>query len=427
MHALRGDLHGSLRASRGTAGVRGGIKLRQTIVTVQVALAVVSVAGATVMIKSFNTLLAVSPGFKPDNVLTMRLSLPAARYGGASAVRNFYADLLNRVRAIPGVQTGGAINALPLTGTLGDWGVSIQGRPTPAAGEPYPAFDWQIATAGYFEAMGIAVKRGRTFSVMDTRASQPVVIISEMTAKKFWPNQNPVGSRIRLGATSDTVWREVIGVVADVRHQALDKGIRSEMYLPHAQFPATAPDSVTIGQSAMTLVIRANTEPSATTNAVREVLKSIDPMLPIAQVRTLDDVLSRSVATPRLATFLLGIFGALALVLSAIGVYGVMSYSVARRTNEIGIRMALGARAGDVSRLIVRQGMRPAVLGLAVGIGAALAGSRLMRGLLFGVSATDKPSLIIAVVVLGGVAFLATLLPARRVSRVDPVSALRSD
>jgi len=199
------------------------------------------------------------------------------------------------------------------------------------------------------------------------------------------------------------------------------------MYLPHGQFPATAPDSVTIGQSAMTLVIRANTEPSATTSAVRDALKSIDPMLPIAQIRTLDDVLSRSVATPRLATFLLGIFGALALVLSAIGVYGVMSYSVARRTNEIGIRMALGARAGDVSRLIVRQGMRPAVLGLAVGSGAALAGSRLMRGLLFGVSPTDKPSLIIAVLVLGAVALLATMLPARRVSRVDPVSALRSD
>lgn len=432
VHALRGDVHRSLRVSRGTGGARGrgGATIRQIIVAAQVALAVMSVAGATVMIKSFNTLLSVAPGFRPDNVLTMRLSLPPARYRGTTSIRAFYDDFLNRIRAIPSVRTAGAVSALPLTGTLADWGVSIAGdaeAPTPDAHQQRAAFDWQMATPGYFEALGIDIRRGRAFSAGDTKAAQPVVIIGETTARKFWPNRDALGSRIRLGGTQDTVWREVVGIAADVHHQALDKEIRPEMYLPHSQFPATAADSLLLGQNAMSLVVRSQGDPTVMTSDIRNVLRSLDPLLPIAQVRTMETVLTQSVATPRLATFLLAIFGTLALVLSAIGVYGVMSYSVAQRTNEIGIRMALGAQAGDVSRLIVRQGMLPAVLGIAVGIAAALAGSRLMQGLLFGVSPTDKASLVIAVFVLGSVAFLATMLPARRVSRVDPVSSLRAD
>jgi putative ABC transport system permease protein len=427
LHALRGDLHGSLRASRGTAGGQGGLKLRQLIITVQMALAVVSIAGAAVMIKSFNTLLAVSPGFSPERVLSMRLSVPTTRYAGIPSVQNFYIGLVNRVATLPGVRNVGAINALPLTGTLGDWNVQIQGRAVPKPGEPSVAFDWQVATPGYFETMSIPLKRGRTFSPADRRGSQPVVILGETTARKFWPNQDPIGSYIRLGGTADSLWRQVIGVVGDVHHTALDKDIRSEMYLPHAQFPSTVPETLSVAQNGMTLVIRTSSDPTAMTTAVRNAIKSMDPQLPISQIRTLDEIVSSSVSTPRLATMLLGIFGSLALVLSAIGVYGVMSYSVARRTNEIGIRMALGARAVDVSRLVVWQGMRPAILGLALGVAAALWMAKLMQGLLYGVSPTDAASLVVAVLILGGVALFATIVPARRVAGVDPVSALRSD
>jgi predicted permease len=426
VHALRGDLHGSLRASRGNS-TGGGLKVRQLIVTVQVALAVMWVAGATVMMKSFSSLMSVSSGFTPEHVLTMRVSLPRARYRLNSSMQDFYTDLVGRLKALPGVTAAGAINSLPLTNQLGDWGLQIQGRAPTPPGTPGPAFDWQTATPGYFEAMGIALKRGRTFSASDRRGAAPVVIIGEQTAKTWWPNQDPIGQHILLGGNADSVWREVVGVVADVHHQALDKDVRSEMYLPNAQFPATVPDSVPGAQNALTLVLRTKGDPVGLTTAARGVIRTLDAQLPVAQIRTLDDVVSQSVSTPRLATFLLGIFGALALVLSAIGVYGVMSYGVAQRTNEIGIRMALGARASDVARLVIRQGMRPAIVGLVLGVAAALSGAKLMRGLLFGVRENDPMSLIIAVAVLGGVALMATILPARRVARVDPVSALRSD
>jgi hypothetical protein len=225
------------------------------------------------------------------------------------------------------------------------------------------------------------------------------------------------------------VWRSVVGVVAEVHHQALDKEVRSEMYLPNAQFPTTTPDSVPGAQNALTLVIRTKGDPVALTTAARGVIRTVDAQLPVAQIRTLDDVVSQSVSTPRLATFLLGIFGALALMLSAIGVYGVMSYGVAQRTNEIGIRMALGARASDVARLVVRQGMRPAIVGLVLGVVAALSGAKLMRGLLFGVRENDPMSLIIAVALARRVA-PATILPAHtpvprviRCRRCEAISA----
>jgi predicted permease len=275
--------------------------------------------------------------------------------------------------------------------------------------------------------MAITIKQGRAFTDADRRGAAPVMIIGEATARKYWPNANPIGSRVRLGGTADSVWREIIGIAADVRHQALDKEIRPEMYLPHAQFPSTMPDTVPAAPSAMTLVIRTANEPTTMVADVRAAIRQMDPTLPVANVRTLDNVLAASVSTPRLATFLLGSFGALALVLSAIGVYGVMAYSVARRTGEIGIRIALGARTGDVLRLVVRQGMWPAVVGLALGAAAALAAARFMRGLVFGVSPTDAVSIVVSLVVLGLVALAATILPGRRGVRVDPAVALRAE
>jgi putative ABC transport system permease protein len=427
MHALNGDLQQSLRPGRGTSGGAGGLRLRHLLVTAQVALAVVSVAGAALMARSLKTLLDVPPGFQTERVLTMRLSLPSAKYGRVSSVQDFYMQARERIGALPGVKSVGAISALPLTGTIGDWSLQIQGAPPTPPNEQGPAADWQVATPGYFEAMQIPVRQGRFFTDGDRRGAQPVIVISETMARRYWPKESALGRRVRLGGSADSLWREVVGIVGDVRHKALDQEIRPEFYLPHAQFPSTLPDSGGGAQNAMTLVIRTVAEPTAMTNTVRGTLAAMDRMLPVASVRTLDDVVASSVATPRLATLLLSTFGLLALLLSAIGVYSVMSYSVARRTSEIGIRMALGAETSAVLRLIVRQGMWPAVVGAALGIAAVLAGSRVMRGMLYGVSATDPLSLVAALVLLLAVALAATLLPALRVTRVDPTAALRAD
>src|SRR5918998_1410395 len=258
--------------------------------------------------------------------------------------------------------------------------------------------DWQVATPGYFEAMGIELRRGRTLTAEDRLPGRPVIVINETTARRYWPDEDPIGKRLRLGGTDDTLAREIVGVVADVKHKGLDQATRPEMYIPHAQFPSTVPDSVGAAPRSMTLVIRADGDPARLASAVRGLIGRMDPELPVAQVRTLEDVFSASVSTPRFATILLAAFGGLALVLAALGVYGVISYSVAQRPREMGIRMALGARAGDVVRLVLTQGMRPAVLGLAVGVVAAIAGTRLMRQFLYGVSETDVPSFAIAVV-----------------------------
>jgi putative ABC transport system permease protein len=426
VHAARGDLHNSLRQGRGTTSA-GRQRMRQLLVTAEVALAVVSVTGAALMARSFVSLLRVPPGFRTENALTMRLSLPPGRYPTSSRVRGAYDELLAEVRRLPDVRSAGAIMGLPLAVTLGDWNFAIEGEAPPAPGQHAPAADWQVATPGYFEAMGIAVRRGRALTAADRLPGRPVIVINETTGRRYWPGEDPIGKRLRLGGGADTMYREVVGVVADVKHKGLDQETRPEMYIPHAQFPSAIPDSAGAAPRAMTIVIRADADPARLAAAVRRIVARMDPELPVAQVRTLDDVFSASVSTPRFATVLLGAFGGLALILAALGVYGVISYSVAQRSQEMGIRMALGARAGDVTRLVVVQGMRPAVMGLVVGVLAAVAGTRLMRQFLFGVSETDAASFAVAVVVLGIAGLVATLIPARRATRADPLTALRAE
>jgi putative ABC transport system permease protein len=425
-HAARGDLHNSLRQGRGTTSA-GRQRLRQLLVAAEVALAVVSVTGATLMARSFASLLRVPPGFRADQALTMRLSLPPRKYPTSARVRDAYDRLLAEARQLPGVRSAGAIMGLPLAGTLGDWSFSIEGRRLPAPGEHGPAADWQVATPGYFEAMGIPLRRGRLLTAEDRLSGRPVVLINETAARRYWPREDPVGKRIRLGGGADTLPREIVGVVGDVKHKGVDRETRAEMYLPHAQFPSTVPDSAGAAARSMTLVIRTDRDPVQIASSIRTVIGRMDRELPVAQVRTLDDVFSASVSTPRFATVLLGSFGGLALVLAALGVYGVISYSVAQRSQEMGIRMALGARASNVVRLVVAQGMRPAVAGLVVGVVAATAGTRFMRQFLFGVSEMDAASFATGVLVLGVAGLIATLIPARRATRADPLSALRAD
>jgi putative ABC transport system permease protein len=425
-HAARGDLHHSLRQGRGTTSA-GRQRLRHLLVAAEVALAVVSVTGATLMARSFASLLRVPPGFRTDHALTMRLSLPPGKYATSARVRDAYDRLLAEVRRLPGVRSAGAIMGLPLAVTLGDWNFDIDGRVPPGPGQQSPAADWQVATPGYFEAMGIPLRRGRLLTAEDRLPGRPVIVINETTARRYWPGEDPIGQRVRLGGSADSLTREIVGVVGDVKHKGVDQETRPEMYMPHAQFPSTVPDSAGAAPRAMTLVIRTDRDPARLTPAVRATVGRMDTELPIAQVRTLDEVFSASVSTPRFTTVLLGAFGGLALVLAALGVYGVISYSVAQRSQEMGIRMALGARAADVVRLVVAQGMRPATVGLVLGVLAAIAGTRLMRQFLFGVSETDAASFAAGVLVLGVAGLVATVIPARRATRADPLTALRAD
>jgi len=275
--------------------------------------------------------------------------------------------------------------------------------------------------------MEIQVRRGRALRADDRVGSTPVVVINELAARKFWPNESPLGKRLKLGGMADTSWRAVVGVVADVKHKGLDQETRPELYLPHAQFLSGIPDSNGAVPRPMTVVMRTTGDPVTLAGAARLIVRGIDPNLPVAQIRTLERVFENSVAMPKLAMLCLVSFGLLSMVLAAIGVYAVIAYSVSRRTNEIGIRIALGARHGDVVRLVVRQGMLPAVFGLVFGVLGAWAATRSMQGLLFEVSATDSVSFAIAVATLGAIALAATALPARRAASVDPIAALRSE
>jgi putative ABC transport system permease protein len=342
-------------------------------------------------------------------------------------VRDFYGRLLARAHAIPGVRDVGGITNLPLASELGDWGVGIEGVPPTPPGTPGPAIDWQTATPGYLEAMKIQVIRGRSILESDRKDGQPVVVINEATVRKYFPDGDALGRRIILGGTADSVYRTIVGITRDVRHAGLDKEVRPQMYIPYGQFLWTLPDTSGAIPRSLTIVARTTGDPAAITSAMRSVVREVDRDLPMAQVRTLDEVFDRSVSTPRLVALLLGAFGGLALLLSAIGVYGVTSYSVARRTNEIGIRVALGARVRDVIRLIVWQGMRPAAIGLVLGVALAYLGTRLMQKFLYGVSPTDPVSLAAASIALLLVGLVANWLPARRAAAVDPVSALRAE
>ena len=401
-------------------GGRGGARvlrqgIRNALVVVEVSMAIILLVGAGLLIRSFIRLQHVSPGFDPRNLLVMQLSLPDFKYHEVQKKGVFYDEMLERIRSLPGVTKAGAISVLPMSGQNQSGSFTIQGKVVPK-GELSPHGDRWAASADYFQTMNIALVRGRYFTEHDRVDAPNVAIVDESMARKYWPDQDPIGQRITFdGSDENPNWREIVGIVGHVKHKGLEGESRVQYYIPFDQQP----------RSDMFLAIRTVGEPSSLAGAVRNTIRGLDTDLPVYRVSTMDTLVAESLTQRRFAMLLLGIFAFVALALAVVGIYGVMSYMVAQRTNEIGIRMALGARVSDVVKLVVGQGMLPVIAGVVLGLAGAFLGARLMASLLFGVTATDPLTFIAVSITLALVAFLACFIPARRAARINPVTAIR--
>ena len=416
LQASKIDLNESLKEGGRSASGAGGHRMLRSLVVAEVALSLILLIGAGLMMRSFMRLQQTNPGLNPENLLTLRVSLPGAKYNSPEKVQTFFKGLLERVSSLPGVEAAGAVSRAPLAG--GAWGrsLTVEGFPVLSVGQA-PVINHCVITPNYFRAMGIPILMGRDFTEADARDSMKVTVIDERLAREYWPNESPLGKRVRFGPPEDNEpWHMIVGVVGAVKHESLNLTRRKSVYLPHAQ--------VTI--NGMALAVRA-ANPENLAPAIRGQVKAMDPDQPITNMRTMTDVISRSVWQPRLYTILFGVFAAVALALASIGVYGVMTYSVSERTREIGIRVALGAQRRDVLKLVVAQGMTLTLIGAGIGLGAALALTRLMQTLLFEVSATDPLTFVTLAALLSVVALVACYLPARRATKVDPMIALRHD
>jgi len=420
MQLLRGELHSSLKeGSRGGSTSGQQQRLGRALVIGEIALAVVVVIGAALLVRSFWTLRGTDPGFRAANVLAVDLAIPASRYDqGATTI--YYRDLIERMAALPGVRAAAAASDLPPVSDGNNWDITIAGRPR-VSGQAAPSPQVRVVTRDYFNVLSIATVRGRIFGAEDSPASMPVAVINETMARTLWPDSDPVGQQFRFAR--ELPWVTVVGVSRDVRSMGLSEPVPMELYLLHEQLPTAAGTT----ERAMYAVLRTAVDPLSLATPARTVVRELDPLVAIVGIRSMTQMVDLSVARPRFTMLLLVVFGCVAFVLAAIGVYGVMSYAVKRRAREIGIRMALGARPGDVLRLVVGQGMRLALAGLGVGIAGALLATRLMASLLYGVSATDPLSFAAIALLLAAVALLATWLPARRAVRTDPTLALREE
>jgi putative ABC transport system permease protein len=422
VQASRGDLQPVLKEGGRDSHVATGW-LRHVLVVGEVAASVVLVAAAMLLARSFVRLLDVDRGFDASHVLTLRTSLPATTYADATSMVKAYIDVGRRLRESPGIQAAGAVTGLPLATTRGDWGIRIEGRPA-VNGHYTLAADWQVITPGYFEALGTTLRSGRLFTDADRADTMPVILINETMAKTFWPDENAIGRRLTMGGGNN--WITVVGIVADIHHRGLDQLPRPEMYRPHTQFRfGGAPTAPAV--PALTWVIRTNADPLAATSYARAAVKAVDTNLGISDIATMDQVMADATSDRRLNMMLFLLLAGLALALAAVGIYGVVAYSVTQRTHEIGVRMAIGAKPGDVVRMLVGEGGRLAVAGVGLGSIIAIAGSRLIRGLLFEVSATDPVTFVAVAAGLLGIALLASYIPARRATRVDPMIALRGE
>lgn len=419
LHAARANPGESLsETSRDLAGGISGRHVRRLLVVSEVALAVVLLVGAGLLVRSFQRLRGVDLGFKTDNLLTMRMELPLPKYQKAETRAAFYGELLRRVDEIPGVESAGMISFLPLSTSGMKFNFSVEGRAMPGdANLPFALY--RSVSPDYFRATGIPLQRGRFFDTHDAADTQPVAVVNRKLAEQFWPGEDPTGKRLKVGPPdAPNPWATVVGVVGDVRQNGFYGEQQFELYVPYAQERRSwvAPRD---------LVVRTRGDAASIAGAVRQAVWAVDKDQPVSNVRTMDQVFAAAIARERFQMLLLTLFASLALVLACVGLYGVISYAVAQRTREIGVRMALGAQRSDVLRLVIRQGMVLTLAGLVLGTLGALAATRVMTDLLYGVTATDAITFISVAGLLLVVALLACYLPARRATKVDPLVALR--
>jgi putative ABC transport system permease protein len=411
--AASADVNEALKqGSRGSTegGARG--RMRSALVVIEVTLALMLLGGAGLLARSFIQLAHVDPGFTPENATVLRLSLPQKKYALPEQQTAFANSLLERVKNLPGVQAAGLTHSMPL---VSDYVLSfnIEGRPALAPSD-LPNTNYYAVTPDYFRAMGIRLVRGRVFTAQDDAKAPRVAIINETMARQHFPNEDPVGKRINITNGPDT-WREIIGIVGDIKQYGVDKATSNQSYEPFAQVPF----------SSLNVVIRTSGPPAALLGAIRPTVYAVDKDQPIGTIRPLEEIMADSIARQRFAMTLLTVFSLVALVIAAVGIYGVMAYSVVQRTGEFGIRMALGAQQRDVLRLVLTQGGKLIGLGLIIGLAATLAASRAMGSMLFNTSAQDPLTLATITLLLGAVALIACLLPANRATKVNPIEALR--
>jgi putative ABC transport system permease protein len=403
------------RTGVGGAGGRRAQRIRGGFIIAEVALTLALLVGAGLLIRSFWQLQQVDPGFRTDHLLMVRISLSGSNYTEGAQAVTFFDRLQERLAATPGVVSASATTGIMLRKLATSASFTIENRPQDP-NEPGLELPFDRVQPNYFQTMGMQLLMGRTFTAQDGRDSPRVAIVNETFVKRYFPNDDPVGKRFTFGRPGpNTRWTTIVGVVRDTKRQGLDQPVRIESWMPIAQRPA----------GSMEVVLRTTGDPLALSNAVREAVWSLDRNLPIPTIQTVEHILSQRVAQQRLNMLLLVLFASIALILAAVGIYGVMSYAVTQRTNEIGIRMALGAQARDVLRMVIWRGMALALIGVALGLAAALALTRVMKNLLFDVSTTDPVTFAAIPVLLTGVAFIACWIPARRATKVDPLDALR--
>jgi putative ABC transport system permease protein len=416
LQSLAGARYDTLKeGGRASGPGRGRHRVLKALVVGETAIALVLLAGAGLLLKSFVRVLDVKPGFDPEGVVTMRVALPMQKYTKPVQWRDFYARLLARIQALPGVEAAGAVNILPLSGESESGTVTVDTRAVPPD-QTTPEADMRPVTPGFFKALRIPLIRGRYLDERDSESSPAVAVIDETLAQTYWPNEDPIGKRLKPGGQeSKASWMTVVGVVGHVRYRTLTAPSRVEVYWPEAQGP----------DPGMGLAIRTATDPARLAATVQKTMQEIDPDQPAYHVATLEELMADSVAERRLALILLAAFAGVALLLAAIGTYGVLAYSVAQRTHEIGIRMALGAERAGVLRMVTREGLRLVGFGVVIGVAGTLGLTRLIATMLFAVRPSDPLILISVSLLLAAVALVSSYIPARRATKVDPMVALR--
>jgi putative ABC transport system permease protein len=417
----RGNVHDTLKAGARESASGSRVRIRNVLVIVETALGVVVVIAAGLLFRSFLRIEETPLGFQPQGILTLRAIPRGQKYFSLPKRNAFYREAIERIDALPGVNSAAAVSFIPLTLVRESKGFTIEGRPPVAPGQ-IPMAGYDVVTPGYFATMRIPFREGRDFSWSDTPENQPVIIVNEAMAKTYWPNEDPLGKRLRLGGSDDVEfpWLTIAGVVGDIRDFDPVTPTRPTMYFPITQLA----DSVSVLRD---WVVRTEGDPRAVAKSVRGTMWDVDKDLPVTRVRVMAEVRSLSVASQRLNLLLFALFATIALILATIGIYGVMAYSIAQRSREFGVRIALGARTTDVLRLVLAQGLRLAALGLLFGTIAALLLTRLMTSMIYGITSTDAITFLVVPLLLALAALAACYIPARRAMRVDPMVVLRNE